>query len=173
MNTALNRRKINPVLRIHIILMRIRIRDPHFKIMDPDPGHFFKIYWFLNKKYNSNVLCYFFAYFYPKTSQRNKSWILIHFFQCEYRILIHTKIKILVSWIRVRKTMRGAKYQPKTVKKTFLLSKPVSGTNKYVRAKLCLRCVFDITSACSMTELLIKISNQISKRLSQKAWFLI
>ena len=34
------------VLRIHLILMRIRIQilDPHWKKMDPDPGHFFKIY---------------------------------------------------------------------------------------------------------------------------------
>jgi len=36
------------VLRIHLILMRIRILDPHWKKMDPDldpdPGHFFKIY---------------------------------------------------------------------------------------------------------------------------------
>ena len=33
------------VLRIHLILMRIQILDPHWKKMDPDPGHFFKIYW--------------------------------------------------------------------------------------------------------------------------------
>ena len=46
------------VLWIHLILMRMRIRilDPHCKIIDPDPSHFFKIYWiflllnFFNKK---------------------------------------------------------------------------------------------------------------------------
>jgi len=47
-----------PVLRIHLILMRIRIPilDLHWKKMDPDPnpdldpGHLFKIYWiFFNK----------------------------------------------------------------------------------------------------------------------------
>ena len=43
------------VLRIHLVFMRIRIRilDPHWKKMDPDPepGHFFKINWiFFNKK---------------------------------------------------------------------------------------------------------------------------
>ena len=34
---------------------------PHWKKMDPDPGHFFKI--FLRK----NNFQFFFAYFYPKT----------------------------------------------------------------------------------------------------------
>ena len=29
----------NAVIRIHLILMRIRILDPLFKEMDPDPGH--------------------------------------------------------------------------------------------------------------------------------------
>ena len=33
------------VLRIHLILMRIRILDPHWKKIDPDPGNFQKIYW--------------------------------------------------------------------------------------------------------------------------------
>ena len=33
-----------PVLRIYLTLMRIRILDPRWKKMDPDPGHFFKIY---------------------------------------------------------------------------------------------------------------------------------
>ena len=28
-----------PVLRIHLILTRIRILNPHWKKMDPDPGH--------------------------------------------------------------------------------------------------------------------------------------
>ena len=36
------------VFRIQLILMRIRIRDPNWKKMDPDPhpdpGYFFKIY---------------------------------------------------------------------------------------------------------------------------------
>ena len=31
-----------PVLRIHSILMWIRILDPHWKKMDPDPQHCFK-----------------------------------------------------------------------------------------------------------------------------------
>ena len=29
------------MLRIHLILMRIRILDPHWKKTDPDPGQFF------------------------------------------------------------------------------------------------------------------------------------
>jgi len=41
------------------------------------------------------------------------------------RIRIRWIRKILASWIRIRKNMRiqGAKYQPKTAKKTFLLLK--------------------------------------------------
>ena len=31
-------------VRIHLILMRIRILDPHQEKMGPDPGYFFKIY---------------------------------------------------------------------------------------------------------------------------------
>jgi len=49
--TVLNSRNslFKPVLRIHSILMRIRILDPHWKKMDP--GDFFKIYWiFFSKK---------------------------------------------------------------------------------------------------------------------------
>ena len=30
--------KMKSVLRIHLILMRIRIFDPHWKKMDPDPA---------------------------------------------------------------------------------------------------------------------------------------
>ena len=43
------------VLRIHSIFMRIRILDPHWKKIDPDPdpGHFFKIYWILFNKFFS------------------------------------------------------------------------------------------------------------------------
>ena len=45
------------VLRINIILMRIRILDPHWKTMDPDPdpGHFLKKFFF----------CSFWLIFYP------------------------------------------------------------------------------------------------------------
>ena len=60
----------NAVLRIHLILMRIRIRilDPHWKKTDPDPGHYFKIYWIFLTKNNFQIFCFiFFAYFYPKT----------------------------------------------------------------------------------------------------------
>ena len=41
------------VLRIHFILMRIRILEPHWKKLDPDPGHkhFFKIYWFFDRRH--------------------------------------------------------------------------------------------------------------------------
>ena len=55
---------VKPVLRIHLILMRIRILNPHWKKMDPDPdpdpGYFFKIYWiFLTKQY-FQLLCFIF-----------------------------------------------------------------------------------------------------------------
>ena len=43
--------------------MRIRILDPHWNKMDPDPGHFFTdLLIFLTKKLFSNFLFYFFAY---------------------------------------------------------------------------------------------------------------
>ena len=52
-------------------MMRIRILDPHWKKMDPDPdpGYLFKIYLnFFNKAEFSNFLSYFFlAYFYAET----------------------------------------------------------------------------------------------------------
>ena len=34
-----------PVIRIHLILMRIRILDPHWKKMDPGHEPFFQVYW--------------------------------------------------------------------------------------------------------------------------------
>ena len=56
------------VLRIHLILMRIRILDQHWKKTDPDPGHLFKIYWIFLTKQNFQICCLtFFAYFYAKT----------------------------------------------------------------------------------------------------------
>ena len=62
-------------LRIHLILMRIRILDPHCKKMDPDPGHFFKI----NKAEFSNWLSYFFM---PKLYEpfRNQEIVIISLF---------------------------------------------------------------------------------------------
>ena len=59
-----------PWIQIHLTLMRIRILDPHWKKMDPDPnpdpGHFFKIYWLFS--------FIFFAYFYPKTWWTIPKW---------------------------------------------------------------------------------------------------
>ena len=60
------------VLRIHLILMRIRILDPHWKKMDPDPdpdpGYLFKIYLIFLTKQNFQIFCLIFlAYFYAET----------------------------------------------------------------------------------------------------------
>ena len=53
---------------IHLILMRIRI-------LDPDPGHVFKIYWIFFTKNNFQNFCFiFFAYFYPKTWWTIQKW---------------------------------------------------------------------------------------------------
>ena len=55
------------VLRICLILIRIRILDPHWKKMnpdpnsDPDPGHFIKIYWFFLTKNNFQIFCFIFS----------------------------------------------------------------------------------------------------------------
>ena len=63
------------VLRIHLILMRIRILDPHREKMDPDPGHFFKIYWIFLTKNNFQIFCFiFFRLFYPKTWWTIQKW---------------------------------------------------------------------------------------------------
>ena len=52
-----------PVLTIHLILMRIRILDQHWEKMDPDPGHFFKIYWIFLTKNNFQFFFIFFRIF--------------------------------------------------------------------------------------------------------------
>ena len=73
----------SPVLRIHLILMRIRILDPHWKKMDPDPGSFFKIYLiFLRKLIFKFVVLFFFACSYPKTYKpfRNEEIFIISLF---------------------------------------------------------------------------------------------
>ena len=60
------------VLWIHLILMRMRIRilDPHWKIIDPDPSHFFKIYWiFLTKKCSNFLLNIFSLIFILKLNE--------------------------------------------------------------------------------------------------------
>ena len=52
------------MLRIHLILMRIRILDPQWKKMDPDRdlGHFLKFTEFFFTKQNYQIYCLFFAY---------------------------------------------------------------------------------------------------------------
>ena len=61
------------MLTLQLILMRIRILDPHWKKVDPDPGLFFKIYWIFQQKLIFNFFfIIFFAYFYLKT------WWTIH-----------------------------------------------------------------------------------------------
>ena len=53
------------VLRINLILKRIRILDPHWKKMDPDPIHEKKydLLIFFTEKF-SNYFSYFFTYFF-------------------------------------------------------------------------------------------------------------
>ena len=55
------------VLRIHLILMQIRILDPHWKKMDPNSLFSLNLLTFINKAEFSNFLSYFFAYLYAKT----------------------------------------------------------------------------------------------------------
>ena len=54
---------------MHLILMRIRILDPHWNKMEPDPGRSFLLRFtvLFDKAEFSNFLSYFFAYFYAKT----------------------------------------------------------------------------------------------------------
>ena len=62
------------MLRIHLILMRIRILDPHWKKLDPDPdpGHFFRFTdFFIKIIFKFKV---FFAYFYPETWWTIQKW---------------------------------------------------------------------------------------------------
>ena len=56
---------VYPVLRIHLILMQI---------LDPYPGHFFKIYRIFLTKNNFQIFCFiFFAYFFadPDSESQN------------------------------------------------------------------------------------------------------
>ena len=68
------------MLRIHSILMRIRIRDPHWKKMDPDPnaetwwtiqkwGNFYNIFFFKSSDLGfwckKDFFCSFWLIFYP------------------------------------------------------------------------------------------------------------
>ena len=46
------------MLWIQLILMRIRILDPHWKIIYPDPGQFFKIYWFFLTKNHFQIFLF-------------------------------------------------------------------------------------------------------------------
>ena len=63
------------VLRIHYILMRIRILNPHWKKMDPDPGHFLTdLLNFLTKNNFQILYLFFFAYFYPKAWWTIQKW---------------------------------------------------------------------------------------------------
>ena len=77
---------LHPVLRIQLVLMRIRILDPHFKKMHPDldPGYFFKIYWFFLTKQNFKICCLiFFAYFFAYTLwtiQKSGNFLNLSFF---------------------------------------------------------------------------------------------
>ena len=41
--------------------MRIRILDPHWEKMDPDPGHFVQIYWMILTKQNFQIICHIFS----------------------------------------------------------------------------------------------------------------
>ena len=67
------------VLRIHLVLMRIRILDPHWKKLDtdPDPGHeyFFKIYWIcFNNAELSNIFLLVSLIFMLKLDEPFRVW---------------------------------------------------------------------------------------------------
>ena len=73
------------MFRIQLILMWIRILDPHWKKMNPhpDPGYFFQIYWiFLNKAEFSNFVDFFSLIFMLKLDEpfRNKEIFIISLF---------------------------------------------------------------------------------------------
>ena len=49
------------MLRIHLIFMRIRVLDLHWKKMDPDPGYFFIVFWIILTTQNFQICCLIFS----------------------------------------------------------------------------------------------------------------
>jgi len=109
------------VLRIHLILMRIRILDPQWIKMDLDPGNFFRIYWIFLTKIIS-IFCFIFFVFlsqnlinnsemrnfynlsFFKSSElgfRSKKVFFCSFWVIFYPLDPHPWIRIFF-WIRIR-----------------------------------------------------------------------
>ena len=85
------------MLRIHLILMRIRILNTHWKKMDPDPnpdpdpGHFYKIYWIFVTKNNFQIFCFIFSHIFILNLDkqfRNEEIFIISFFSSKLQILV-------------------------------------------------------------------------------------
>ena len=100
------------VLRIHLILMWIRILDPHWKKTDPDPvpGYLIEIYWIFLRKQNFRILSYFFL-FYAKTSgtiSKSGNFYYLSFFKSSHLGFKSKKVFFAVfgwyitPWIRIR-----------------------------------------------------------------------
>ena len=90
------------VLRIHLIL--IRILDPHWKKMDPNPGYFFKINWIILTIFN-----FFVCNKYSWSIQKSWNIYYLSFFNCSnlgFESKIFAAVVVLgsyfVHWIRIR-----------------------------------------------------------------------
>ena len=113
------------MLRIHLFLMRIRIRilDPHWKKMDPDPnpdpgldpGHFYKIYWIIIFKFFVLFFSHIFILQLDEPFRNEEIFIISLFFKVHILDLEVKKVFFLqffgwyfAPWIRIR----GSAYFP-------------------------------------------------------------
>ena len=62
--------------------MRIRILDPHWKKMDPDPDpdHLFKIYWIFLTKNNFQIFCFIFILKLDEPFRNKETFVISLFF---------------------------------------------------------------------------------------------
>ena len=97
------------MLRIHLFLMRIRIRilDPHWKKMDPDPnpdpgldpGHFYKIYWIIIFKFFVLFFSHIFILQLDEPFRNEEIFIISLFFKVHILDLEVKKVFFAVFWL--------------------------------------------------------------------------
>ena len=95
------------MLRNQLILMRIRILDPHWKKMNPDPGYFFKIYWFFLHSKIFKFVLFFLLIFMLNLDEpfRNRKISIISLFSIFQVWVLRVNFAVLIdnldNWIRI------------------------------------------------------------------------
>ena len=86
------------MLRIHLVLIRIRILDPHLKKKDPDPGYFFKIYWIFITKNNFQI-GFFSLIFILNPFRNEETFIIFRFLKVQIWVLEVKKGFLCSFWL--------------------------------------------------------------------------